>query len=414
MSNSTGSAKIGKPPSNIRDYNIIRGIYRQYGLTTLDPSLGYVFAAKEPANAVHESKQAAIIAGMVIVMLAIIVPTTARLVVKSRGAQTKFGWDDWVIVAASILAVVYPILQIVVVIDAGAGLHTWERTYDDYQFYSYYLTVCRLLYYPTVGVIKISITLFIRRLVDTAYRTWRIVADIFLGSLVAFVLASIFWGIFVCNPPRAVWDREYAGSLEEPPTCGSTLLSSKVLSIIHVVQSILLLATPIIILWRVRIDLGKKIRLFIIWTAGGLTVAGGLLQQTQPFTSADIFWDYTVILRWTVLDIAMGIVTASLPVLDAAIMGSWHAAKSTLGISNHDRQATNITNKSSTNQGTIGSGQRRPFASSSENIIGKDNGIEMDVVQPAQSNSRTDEQRDSLDVNTTGHDGRKHGVNTIV
>ncbi|GKT56616.1 integral membrane protein [Colletotrichum tofieldiae] len=395
MSNTAASAKIGKPPNNARDYNIIRGIYRQYGITTVDPSLGYVFAAKEPENAVHESKQPAIIAGMVIVMLAIIVPTAARLWVRGRGAHTKFGWDDWV-------------LCIIVVVDAGGGTHTWENTYDDYQFYSYYLTVCRLLYYPTVGIIKISITLFIRRLVDTAYRTWKIVADVFLGTLVAYVLLAVFWSIFICNPPRAVWDREFGGSLAEPATCGNQFLSAKVLSIIHVVQSVLLLATPIIILWSVRIDRGKKIRLFIIWAAGGLTVTGGLLQQIQTFTSPDIFWEYTVILRWTVLDISMGIVTASLPVLDAAIMGSWRAAKSTLGISNRDRE--NSRGTKGTNPETISSGPRKAYASSAENIMGKDDGIEMDVIQQ----NGLDENADNHSIpDTTGHDGR-HRVNNIV
>ncbi|GJC89838.1 hypothetical protein ColLi_12676 [Colletotrichum liriopes] len=395
MSNTAASAKIGKPPNNARDYNIIRGIYRQYGITTVDPSLGYVFAAKEPENAVHESKQPAIIAGMVIVMLAIIVPTAARLWVRGRGAHTKFGWDDWV-------------LCIIVVVDAGGGTHTWENTYDDYQFYSYYLTVCRLLYYPTVGIIKISITLFIRRLVDTAYRIWKIVADIFLGTLVAYVLLAVFWSIFICNPPRAVWDREFGGSLAEPATCGNQFLSAKVLSIIHVVQSVLLLATPIIILWSVRIDRGKKIRLFIIWAAGGLTVTGGLLQQIQTFTSPDIFWEYTVILRWTVLDISMGIVTASLPVLDAAIMGSWRAAKSTLGISNRDRE--NSRGTKGTNPETISSGPRKAYASSAENIMGKDDGIEMDVIQQ----NGLDENADNHSIpDTTGHDGR-HRVNNIV
>lgn len=103
MSNTTtASAKIGKPPNNQRDYNIILGIYRQYGIAGLDPSLGYVFAAKEPENAVHESKQGAIIAGMVVVMLAIIVPTAARLWVRGRGAYTKFGWDDWVLCAGAV------------------------------------------------------------------------------------------------------------------------------------------------------------------------------------------------------------------------------------------------------------------------------------------------------------------------
>lgn len=265
-----------------------------------------------------------------------------------------------------------------------------------------------MIYYPTVGVIKISITLFIRRLVDTAYRTWRIVADIFLGTLVAYVLASIFWGIFMCNPQRAVWDREFAGSLTEPATCGNTALNTKVLSIIHVVQSILLLATPIIILWSVRIDRGKKIRLFVIWAAGGLTVTGGLLQQLQPFASRDVFWDYTIILRWTVLDISMGIVTASLPVLDAAIMGSWRAAKTTFGLSNHDRQTSKGTK--GTNPETISSGPQKAYAGSAENIIGKDNGIELDNMQ---QNGRY-ETGDHSDGETTGGHAQTHKVNNIV
>ncbi|WQF82147.1 hypothetical protein CDEST_07161 [Colletotrichum destructivum] len=412
MSNTTtASAKIGKPPNNQRDYNIIRGIYRQYGIAGLDPSLGYVFAAKEPENAVHESKQGAIIAGMVVVMLAIIVPTAARLWVRGRGAYTKFGWDDWVLCAGAVLAVVYPILQILVVVDAGGGTHTWENTYDDYQFYSYYLTLCRLLYYPTVGIIKISITLFIRRLVDTAYRTWKMVADVFLGTLVAYVLLAVFWNLFICSPSRVIWDREFAGSLAEPAACGNQFGSAKILSIIHVVQSVLLLATPIIILWKVRIDRGKKVRLFIIWAAGGLTVTGGLLQQIQPFTSPDIFWDYTVILRWTVLDIAMGIVTASLPVLDAAIMRSWRAARSTLGLSNRDRE--NSRGTKGTNHETISSGPRKAYASSAENIMGRDNGIEMDIVRQ-NGLDKTHESGDNHSIpDTTGHDGR-HRVNNIV
>ncbi|TDZ27869.1 hypothetical protein C8035_v008654 [Colletotrichum spinosum] len=412
MSNSTGSAKIGSPPLNTRDYNIIRGIYRQYGVTTLDPSLGYVFAARKPENAVHESKQGAIIAGMVIAMVAILGVTAARLVVKRNGKQTKFGWDDWVIVAATMLAIVYPILQIVVVVDAGGGLHTWERTYDDYQFYSYYLAICRIMYYPTVGFTKISITLFIRRLVQTAYKTWRILADVFLVTLIAFLLVSIFWAIFLCNPAEAVWSREFAGALEVPAKCGNQFVQTKVLSTIHVVHNILLLITPMIILWRVKIDKGKKIRLFIIWAAGALTVAGGLLQQLQPFTSTDIFWDYTIILRWTILDISMGIVTASLPVLDAAIMGKWHAAKASLGFSNHEEQGSSNKNNSGsqhTGHSAPPPPPRRAYASSSENIM-EAHDVELDeVVQ----HPRAGEPRDSLEADTMGHE-RKHGVNTMV
>ncbi|KAK2050051.1 hypothetical protein LZ31DRAFT_617309 [Colletotrichum somersetense] len=379
MPKTTTSAKIGKPPNNARDYNIVKGIYRQYGITSLDPSMGFVLAAKPPENAVHESKQPAIIAGMVIVIIAIVVPVAARLWVRGRGTQTRIEWDDWVLCVGAALGVVYPILQILVVANAGAGTHIWENTYADYQLYSYYLTVCRLIYYPIVGIIKISITLLIRRLVETAYCTWRILADIFFGSLVAFILLSVFWNIFICKPARAVWDTEFVGILKEPATCGNQLLQAKVLGTIHVVQSGLLFATPIIILWRVRITRAKKIRLFAIWAVGGLSVTGGVLQQIQPFMSSDIFWDYTIILRWTTLDISLGILTACLPVLDAAIMSSWKAAKLKLGVSNRDKEHSQGT--SGTCPDTRSSGPQNTYASSMHNIVEKDDGDNMDVQQ---------------------------------
>jgi hypothetical protein len=42
--------------------------------------------------------------------------------------------------------------------------------------------------------------------------------------------------VFSCSPPRARWDKWYAGSLTEPAHCGNLLIQSRTLSIIHVVQ----------------------------------------------------------------------------------------------------------------------------------------------------------------------------------
>lgn len=97
-----GSALIGAPPNNQDDFYIIRGWYRSYGLYNANSSAGFVYAAKRPIDGGSESKQAAVIAGMVIVILAIIVPTVARVVVRLRENQTRFGSDDWAIIAATV------------------------------------------------------------------------------------------------------------------------------------------------------------------------------------------------------------------------------------------------------------------------------------------------------------------------
>jgi uncharacterized membrane protein YhaH (DUF805 family) len=74
----------------------------------------------------------------------------------------------------------------------GAGRHTYESTYEEYNLYMYYLTVCKIIFYVAVGLIKVSITLFVRRLADRASKAWKLFADIFLVTVVAYILLAIF------------------------------------------------------------------------------------------------------------------------------------------------------------------------------------------------------------------------------
>lgn len=285
------------------------------------------------------------------------------------------------------------------IVEAGGGRHTFDNTYEDYQTLAYYLSVCKYIFYPAVGLTKISIALFVRRIADRASKLWRILADIFISTVVAFIIASVFWNVFICNPPRAAWDKEYAGSLETPPVCLSTALNSKVLGAIHTVQGFMLLSAPIIILWKVQMDTGKKIRLFIIWTAGAITVLGGLLQQTVAVITNDTFYQYSGVLVWTSLDLSMGILTACLPVLDAAIMGSWRAAKTKLSSSGRHRSGTHVlssgTNDHFTRNTQIKSVTRtqtkKEYTESIEGIMQKEEGTELAIM-------RTDEVR--LDYET--------------
>lgn len=157
---------------------------------------------------------------------------------------------------------------------------------------------------------------------DCISRFWTVVADLFLAVEVAYVLLAIFWQVLLCKPPRASWDRKYAGSLTQPASCLDNTLSVRTLRIAHLALGVLLLLTPVVILWNVRMRWQKKARLFLIWAAGALSVIGGLLQQLQSI-SKDSTWSYTDILVWTCLDLCMGTITASLPVMDGWLFGSW-------------------------------------------------------------------------------------------
>lgn len=225
------------------------------------------------------------------------------------------------------LAVVYTIFQIIRVVQGGAGKHSWEVTYAEYEMYASYGRLCQILYYVIVGLIKVSIALFLRRLVKNAARVWSVTADVYLALAVAYVLAAVFWGTLVCDPPRASWDKRYAGAIEHPASCPTLKTSTRTLRLAHLVLGVMLLTTPIIVLWQVRIGWGVKARLFLVWAAGALTVIGGLLQQFSDIT-ADLTWSYTRILVWCCVDICMGMITASLPVMDGWLFGSWKLGSS--------------------------------------------------------------------------------------
>lgn len=273
------------------------------------------------------------------------------------------------------------------VVQGGAGHHVWEVTYAQYNVYAYYGRVCQIIFYIAVGLIKISITLFIRRIVDCISRFWTIITDLFLAVEVAYVLLAIFWQLLLCRPPRASWDRWYAGSLDSPASCLDNTLAVRTLRVAHLVLGVLLLLTPVVILWSVRMRWQKKARLFLIWAAGALSVIGGLLQQLQSI-SKDSTWSYTDILVWTCLDLCMGTITASLPVMDGWLFGSWG------GTVNGGSSAAAAVQGSGTNGS---SAFRRPAVSGSgsgsgsqENFIRVDHEVELTYTPTKASNNPFD------------------------
>ncbi|CAG7557580.1 unnamed protein product [Fusarium equiseti] len=378
------SAFVGSPPATEDDELIVRGVLRMYGMANANVSQGLFFSIQRPENPPDETKVPSILAGMIIVILAIVVPTVARLMIRLRGARTQFGLDDWAIICAASLATIYPILVIAMLFQTGAGRHTYESTYEQYNLYMYYLTICKIIFYVAVGLIKVSITLFVRRLADRASKGWRLFADFFLGTVIIYILLAIFWLIFSCRPLGSAWNKKYAGSLEEAPVCVDSIFQNKFLSSMHVAQNIVLLLAPIVILWYVKINKSKKARLFFIWLVGGTTVLGGLLQQTMITITNDSCWQFTSAMRWTVMDLTFGTLAASLPVLDAAIMGTWGSIKTKIGASgSHSRSRTQgwtDLEHDTRNTTTI----RRASVEDSEsieNIMGKDKGMEMGILR---------------------------------
>lgn len=241
------------------------------------------------------------------------------------------------LIAPQCVAIVYPILHIIAAVRGGGGRHIWEVTYVQYASFYNLGGAAVTSYYVSVGLIKMSITLFLRRLVHQAFRPWKIFCDVLLGTLVLYVLWAVFATTFYCRPLDVVWNLERSGRLEEKPVCWKGGSTAEVLSVCHVVQGLILLCAPIVLLWKVRMGGWKKVRLFSTWAFGGITIIGGLLWMLIQSNSLDKTWGYTHIIVWALIDICFGMLTASLPVLDAVIVEAWHSTTKRLASGAHSR-----------------------------------------------------------------------------
>ncbi|KAK1593489.1 uncharacterized protein LY79DRAFT_514445 [Colletotrichum navitas] len=325
------SAFVGQPPATQDDYYIVKGLFRRKGMAEVNPMMGYFLAAKPPPGYVHETRQPGTLAGLVFVILVIAVPTVLRIGLRlGKYSSMKFGWDDYAISVGALLALVFPIGQIYAVAIGAAAKHVWEITYEQYGTGMVAAMICKTAFYVAVGMIKLSMTIFIQRLAERLSIWWRISCYLFIASLVGYMGFAIFAIIFSCNPPAAQWDLALLGRIEPVPTCMDLKAQTKALTSIHVAQGLVLLFTPIVILWKVRLPTAKKARLFTIWIIGGLGVLGGLLQQTHPTKTNDITWDYVEVLVWACLDLSLGTMAASIPVLDGLLEKLWMKAKRTV------------------------------------------------------------------------------------
>jgi hypothetical protein len=238
-------------------------------------------------------------------------------------------------------------------------------------------TFCKILFYVTVGLIKISIALFIRRLADKVSSRWRWFCDIFIASVVGYVLLALFWLVFSCDPLDAQWSLSSRGSHSVAPKCVDNILQARVLSGLHVAQGLLLLSAPLIILWTIQMARSKKIRLFVYWVVGGICVIGGLLRQIRTRIDADMTWAYVDYLGTTCLDIVFGLLMASLPILDGAFADIWRKTVMTIGRTALLPVGRKAQRRKSHNEIPVETDKR---SESSENIVGKADSYEMHFV----------------------------------
>ncbi|KAI9679978.1 MAG: atp3 gamma subunit of the F1 sector of mitochondrial F1F0 ATP synthase [Caeruleum heppii] len=312
------SALIGNPPANDNDLAIIKGMIALSGMKK-DPTLGVALPPKRPADPSMETKGPRVVASLAGAIFVIAFITGARLLARRVHKVSALGWDDLFITLAAAAAIVWLAIVIVMVEQGGVGQHIYNITYNEWYLFARYGYIDLIVFFVAVGFAKLGIICFNWRLTSSTSRTWKNVHRAFFVAVSCYLIISLFWSVFRCNPPTAATSLKVMG--QGGAKCLSTNIMGTVLSSLHVAFDWALLLVPTIILLRLQASWKTKLRCLIPLTIGGLSCVGAALRihyQLNP--RPDVTWNFPIQLNWIILDLTCAVIVTSLPVLNSMLI----------------------------------------------------------------------------------------------
>ncbi|EFR01756.1 hypothetical protein MGYG_04758 [Nannizzia gypsea CBS 118893] len=227
-----------------------------------------------------------------------------------RYLKRSIGADDWTILAAFVLAVLYTAIQITCV-QHGLGKHTWDVSPEDKVITLRYLYILQVSYKISLSLIKISfLLLFVRIFYVQKLFVWT--CYVLMAITTASGIAFTFPTVFQCKPIRAYWDRSV------PHKCIENAQWRVSYALLNVITDFFILFLPIresILLLSGRRD---KILVIFIFSLGLFCCVVSIIRTTTIFGTSDNhdpLWSVALISVWSAIELNTGIIVACLPML---------------------------------------------------------------------------------------------------
>lgn len=134
-----------------------------------------------------------------------------------------------------------------------------------------------MLFFVSLGFVKLSITAFNMRLTGLSSRNWMIAHWIFFVLIVCYTLVALALTVIPCDPIWATFDMARSGKLDKLPRCMGIRQIGTILRAINITMDYCLLLVPIFVLSTVQMDVHHKIKLFALFCVGGLACIGSVL-----------------------------------------------------------------------------------------------------------------------------------------
>ncbi|KAI1816759.1 hypothetical protein GGS20DRAFT_536100 [Poronia punctata] len=259
-----------------------------------------------------------------VLSLLVVLVTLARLYARLRVTKS-FGIDDILCIIATVLVLSYSSLVLKLLYYSGGGIvgiHLWDVSLRNFVQYEMYSVAGALLSQITNTMIKVAFLVFYLRLFGlVTYVRWMI----WVGMAVIVAFAVVFCIVYLsaCLPRSSeAWESPSVGVRCEHIVVDLITVGAW----IRVVTDFYILFIPLHQLPRLELSGKRKIGMALVFLTGLLAAGAGLANlilrsDKRVFDTADFSWTVVPVYATTLLELNIGLICLSLPVIFVIFIG---------------------------------------------------------------------------------------------
>ncbi|GES63288.1 integral membrane protein [Aspergillus terreus] len=248
-------------------------------------------------------------------------------------ARKKWTLSDYFIIAACVFAVGLQSISITGVVQAGIGYDHVTSIAAVYGLEPItkllqLIIPLQFLWVLSLSCTKVSILLLYLRIfpVTAVVR----IAWVTIGVIVAWAIATILVGCLICRPFAYNWDQTIPGG-----SCGNQVTSFTATGVINLVTDVVVLVTPMPLLYRLQMAMYKRVTLMTVFGLGIVTCVISALRisvlSTMDFQ--DITYTIPRANIFSGIEPCLAIILASVPLM-RPLLGRSRYTPTTTGMGN--------------------------------------------------------------------------------
>ncbi|KAF1963156.1 hypothetical protein CC80DRAFT_434643 [Byssothecium circinans] len=249
--------------------------------------------------------------------------TLVTLAITTRIYTRKFitntlGFDDALLVLSFGFSITFSAL-IMRSYDFGIGRHIWDMELSQLKDGLHMYTVAAWIYLLLGTSYRIAILAVYLRIfsIDRGARI-----TIYIGSFTILVVNTVvlFFVVYNCNPPSKAWD------FIKPGSCVDARPWAYTTGGLNVVEDLFVLVFPLPMVWGLRMQLARKLRLLAVFGFAILSLVASIIRLVKTkhlVSNLDTTRNFAEIGFWAIIEVNVAIFCAALTVIPAFLERHW-------------------------------------------------------------------------------------------